>query len=76
MPKPKTMICLISDQRMQNVIPLFQNGWEFKKVLMIGSSFSEKSAIRLYADKYKKIFGEIKDGVNADKEIEFELYSL
>jgi hypothetical protein len=35
---PTTLLCLLSDQRMQNVIPLFQRGLSFQRVVMLASA--------------------------------------
>ena len=37
-PPADTLLCLVSDQRMQNIIPLFQKGLSLKQIVLIASS--------------------------------------
>lgn len=56
----KTYICLISDQRMQNILPLFQKGAEYDRVIMIASE-DEKSGIN---PKFSGIFEDLRKALS------------
>jgi len=43
---PATLLCLLSDQRMQNVIPLFQHGMHFERVVLLASKEGDKISPR------------------------------
>lgn len=42
------MIAIASEQRMQNIIPLFQRGSEFERLWLVQSSDAEHQGSRLF----------------------------
>jgi hypothetical protein len=59
-----TLLCLLSDQRMQNVIPLFQRGLHFDRVVFLASA-DEQGRLN---SRFQMIFENLKQGLGTRAE--------
>ena len=65
------LVCLISGERMQNVLPLFQKGWDFKHVIGLVSGNNEQ-----HDAKYMRTWEQLKETLHDRAEWELWLTPL